>query len=103
MTFSIRVRTLVLPLRDPFVIARSSHGAGQVATTVLAELRDDADGPDGPVGLGEGFPDRFYGETPETIAAVVPGLLEAIEPVAAGLRGDPAAARSALNEAGVVA
>ena len=100
MTFSIRLRTLVLPLRDPFVIARTTHGAGQTATTVLAVLRDDADGPDGPFGLGEGFPDRFYGETPETIGAVVPLLLDAIEPVADGLRGDPAAARSALVEAG---
>ncbi len=99
MTFSVRLHTLVLPLRDPFVIARSSHGAGQTATTVLAVLRDDADGPDGPIGLGEGFPDRFYGETPETIAAVVPRLLDAIEPVAAGLRGDLPDARAALAEA----
>jgi L-alanine-DL-glutamate epimerase-like enolase superfamily enzyme len=98
VTFSARLRTLVLPLRDPFVIARSSHGAGQAATTVILELRDDADGADGPVGLGEGFPDRFYGETPETIEAVVPRLLAAIEPLAAGLRGDTVEARAALDE-----
>ena len=99
MTFSIELRTLVLPLRDPFVIARGSHGEGLRATTVVAELRDDADGPDGHVGLGEGFPDRFYGETPETIGVVVPLLLEAIEPAAAGLRGDLAEARAALDDA----
>ena len=28
-----------------------------MVTTVVAELRDEADGPDGPVGLGEGYPD----------------------------------------------
>lgn len=99
VTFSIELRTLVLPLRDPFVIARASHGEGQAATTVVAELRDDADGPAGPVALGEGFPDLFYGETPETIGVVVPLLLEAIEPAAAGLRGDLDEARAALEDA----
>ena len=39
------------------------------------ELRDDRF-PD-IVGVGEGYPDRFYGETPETMAAVFPLLLEA--------------------------
>ena len=99
VTFSIELRTLVLPLRDPFVIARASRGEGQAATTVVAELRDDADGPAGPVALGEGFPDLFYGETPETIGVVVPLLLEAIEPAAAGLRGDLDEARAALEDA----
>lgn len=99
MSFSIRLQTLHLPLRDPFVIARAEPGAGHSITTVVAELRDDADGPDGPVGLGEGYPDTFYGDTPETIAAVMPLLLRAIEPVAPGLRGPLAEARAALEEA----
>ena len=99
MTFAIRFRTLELPLRDPFVIARASHGEGRRITTVIAELRDDADPPDGPVGLGEGYPDAFYGDTPETMRAVAPPLLAAIEPVADGLRGGLDEARAALATA----
>jgi L-alanine-DL-glutamate epimerase-like enolase superfamily enzyme len=99
VTLAVTLTTLVLPLRDPFVIARASHGAGRTATTVLLELRDSTDGPAGPVGLGEGFPDAFYGETPGTVAAVVPVLIDAIEPVAAGLRGDRAEALVALEDA----
>ena len=38
MTLTLRLETLVLPLRDPFVIARASHGEGRTITTVLAEL-----------------------------------------------------------------
>jgi L-alanine-DL-glutamate epimerase-like enolase superfamily enzyme len=76
MTFAIRHEVLRLALRDPFRIARSEHGSGFAATTVIVELRDDRQ-PD-LVGYGEGFPDRFYGETPDTMAAVFPPLLEAI-------------------------
>lgn len=99
MTLSLTLRTLVLPLRDPFVIARSSHGEGRTSTTVLAELRDDADGPGGPVGLGEGYPDSYYGETAATMAVVAPRLLEAMGPVAPGLRGSIDEARAALEAA----
>lgn len=96
MTFSIRLRTLDLALRDPFIIARATHGGGRRVTTVVAELRDDADGPDGPVGLGEGYPDSYYGDTPETMTAVMPLLLGALEPLADGLRGSLVEARAAL-------
>ena len=87
---SLRVthEVLRLGLRDPFRIARSDHGAGQAVTTVIVEVRDDRF-PD-LVGVGEGYPDRFYGETPATMAAVTPLLVEAIgevEPSAAGLDG----------------
>ncbi len=99
MTFSMRLRTLSLPLRDPFVIARATHGEGRAVVTVLGELRDDADGPGGPVGLGEGYPDTYYGETPATIAVVVPLLLDALEPLAPALRGPAAQAREALATA----
>jgi L-alanine-DL-glutamate epimerase-like enolase superfamily enzyme len=77
---------LDLALRDPFRIARSDHDSGHAITTVVVELRDDRH-PE-LVGLGEGYPDRFYGETPETMAAVFPRLIAAIEtpePSAAGL------------------
>ena len=99
MTFTIGLRTLDLALRDPFLIARSSHGEGHRITTVVAELRDDADGRAGPVGLGEGYPDAFYGDTPATMAAVAPLLLAAVEPVAEGLRGGLAESRAALETA----
>jgi len=58
---------LSLPLRDPFRIARSEHGEGTRITTVIVELRDDRSSD--VVGVGEGYPDRFYGETPATMAA----------------------------------
>lgn len=99
MAIALRLEPLELALRDPFVIARAEHGGGRTVTTVLAELRDEADGADGPVGLGEGYPDRFYGDTPETMAAVVPLLLEAIEPLAVDLRASLDDARAALEDA----
>jgi L-Ala-D/L-Glu epimerase len=67
---------LTLALRDPFVIARSEHGTGQTSTTVVVELRDDRFRD--LVGVGEGYPDRFYGETPGTMEAVFPLLLDAV-------------------------
>ena len=99
MTFDLRLRTLSLPLRDPFVIARATHDEGRSITTVVAELRDLADGPDGPFGLGEGYPDPYYGDTPATMAAVAPLLLEALEPIAADLRGSVDDVRASLEDA----
>lgn len=76
---------LHLPLRDPLRIARTDHGMGDSITTVVVELSDDRF--PGLVGLGEGYPDRFYGETPETMAAVFPLLLEALGEVGASEAG----------------
>lgn len=100
MTLELALRTLTLPLRDPFVIARTAPGNGQSVTTVLAELRDPSDGPDAPIGIGEGLPDAYYGETPATMATVAPMLLEALEPIAPDLRGSLGDARAALEGAG---
>lgn len=108
MSLAIRHETILTPYRDPFRIARS-HGDGG-ATSVILELRDDADGPgsgrpgpgglDGLVGFGEGYPDAYYGETPATIGVVLPLLLEAVQPFAHRLRsGGVAEARAALEEA----
>jgi L-alanine-DL-glutamate epimerase-like enolase superfamily enzyme len=97
MTLELSLRTLTLPLRDPFVISRSAPGRGRAVTTVLAELRDGAGEP---VGIGEGFPDAYYGETPATMATVAPMLLEALEPIAGDLRGSLDDARAALEDAG---
>jgi L-alanine-DL-glutamate epimerase-like enolase superfamily enzyme len=73
MGLTIHNEVLRLPLRDPFLIARSEHGGAEV-TTVIVELHDDRY--PGVVGLGEGYPDAFYGETPETMAIVMPFLLD---------------------------
>ena len=88
MSLSLRHEVLELALRDPFVIARSEHGAGRSITTVVVELRDERY--PGVVGIGEGYPDRFYGETTETMAAVLPRLLVAVgepDPTPTGLAG----------------
>ena len=90
MSLEIRAETLVLALRDPFVIARSSHGEGRTSTTVVVEVRSDRF--PGLTGIGEGYPDRFYGETPDTIAAVLPLLADAV--------GEPEATVGWLDEAG---
>lgn len=76
MGFTLRQETLSLALRDPFRIARSEHGEGTRVTTVIVELAH----PDLPglAGVGEGYPDPYYGETPDTMGAVIPMLLERI-------------------------
>lgn len=120
MSLRLERRVLRLALRDPFHIARESHGAGREITTVVVEIRDDAEsggrsnqreegvgrvgrvgGGDGaaPFGLGEGYPDAYYGETPETIDAVLPLLVSAVEPLTEQLRGSLVEARAALAEA----
>ncbi len=89
MALHLRHEVLHLGLRDPFRIARSDHDAGHAVTTVIVELTDDRF--PGLVGIGEGFPDRFYGETADTIAAVLPLLLDAIGEPEAGPAGLSAA------------
>ena len=76
MGLTVTAEVIRLALRDPFVIARADHDAGHFATTVVIELRDDRH--PGLVGIGEGYPDRFYGETPATVQAVLPLLVEAV-------------------------
>jgi L-alanine-DL-glutamate epimerase-like enolase superfamily enzyme len=90
MGLSLRHEVLHLALRERFVIARSEHGAGTTMTTVVVEVRD-ARHPE-LVGIGEGYPDRFYGETPETMAAVMPLLVDAL--------GEPDLTREGLAAAG---
>jgi L-alanine-DL-glutamate epimerase-like enolase superfamily enzyme len=89
VTLRLTHEVLRLALRDPFRIARADHeSADGGVTTVVVELRDDRF--PGLVGMGEGYPDRFYGETPETMAVIFPMLLDAvgeIEPTGAGLIG----------------
>jgi L-alanine-DL-glutamate epimerase-like enolase superfamily enzyme len=92
---------LRLPLRDPFRIARSDHDAGLTVTTVIVELRDDRF-PD-VVAVGEGYPDRFYGETVETMAVVLPLLVAAVgevDPSASSLLAATAAMGAAIAHHG---
>jgi L-Ala-D/L-Glu epimerase len=76
VTLALRHEVLRLRLRDPFVIARAEHGQGLSVTTVVVELTDSRH-PE-VTGVGEGYPDAYYGETPGTMAAVFPLLLDAV-------------------------
>jgi L-Ala-D/L-Glu epimerase len=95
-TLSLTHEVFRLPFRDPFRIARSEHGAGRAATTVIVELRDGR--LPGVVGYGEGYPDRFYGETVETMVAIWPYLLDALGEPDLDVAGLEAASRR-LTEA----
>lgn len=70
-----QLEVLDLPLRDPFVIGRPADSETR-ARTVIVEVRDSRF--PGLVGLGEGFPDAYYGETAATIGAVMPLLIDAV-------------------------
>ncbi|MFI5227100.1 MAG: dipeptide epimerase [Candidatus Limnocylindrales bacterium] len=87
---ALRARSVDIPYRDPFRIARS-HGQDGI-TTVLVELRH-RDWPD-LVGDGEGYPDVYYGETVGTMEAVLPLLLASVDPPL--LDADTAGAEAAL-------
>jgi L-Ala-D/L-Glu epimerase len=89
--WDLRSRILQIPYRDPFRIARSQHG-GAAMTTVVVELRSPL--LPGLVGLGEGYPDAYYGETLGTLPVVMDLLLEAVEPRALDVSGVEAARAS---------
>jgi L-alanine-DL-glutamate epimerase-like enolase superfamily enzyme len=97
VSLTVRHEVLHLSLRDPFRIARTDHASDDGVTTVIVELRDDRF-PD-VVGVGEGYPDRFYGETPGTMVAIMPLLLSSAERIATDL-GDPDAAGEQLARVG---
>jgi L-Ala-D/L-Glu epimerase len=73
---------LELRTRHPFHIARETGPA--VRRNVWIRVRDD----DGTEGWGEAAPQPYYGETAETVAAVLPRLGDAL---AAAAEGDPLA------------
>ena len=97
MSLTASHEVLHLSLRDPFRIARTDHASDEGVTTVIVHLRDDRY-PD-IVGVGEGYPDRFYGETPETMVAIWPLLLASAERIVTGL-DDRAAASEQLERVG---
>ncbi len=84
VTLSLTHEIQRIPFRDPFRIARTdeSNESG-VATTVIVELRSDRY--PGLVGYGEGFPDAYYGETEDTVGAILPWLLRSVETIDEGL------------------
>jgi L-alanine-DL-glutamate epimerase-like enolase superfamily enzyme len=84
--------TLALPLRDPFRIAREEPESEVVTVIVSAFGSDSMEG-----GVGEAFPVAYYGETAETVEAVLP-LLEGAVARAGELRdGRVAEARTWLE------
>ncbi|MDA8236791.1 MAG: dipeptide epimerase [Chloroflexi bacterium] len=95
--WDLRTRVLRIPYRDPFRIARDSHGAGAAMSTMVVELRSDR--LPGLVGLGEGYPDAYYGETLATMPIVMEALLDAVDPAALDT-SSPGAARAALARVG---
>ncbi|WP_436927722.1 dipeptide epimerase [Halosimplex amylolyticum] len=64
---------LSLPLADPFTIAR---GTTETAENVLVRISDGTY-----EGIGAAAPSSYYGETPETVEAVLPDLLGVVEAV----------------------
>jgi L-alanine-DL-glutamate epimerase-like enolase superfamily enzyme len=88
---------MFLDLVEPFRIARVDEDVTRISTFIL-ELRDDRF--PGLVGLGEGCPDSYYGETTDTMAAVLPLLKAAIgefEPTVDGIRSSGDAMGDAIR------
>ena len=99
MGLTLTHEVLSLELRDPFRIARSAPGEGVRITTVIVELRDGRY--PGVVGVGEGYPEPYYGETPETMAAVFPLLLAEVDAGSLSMDlGDAASARQHIERVG---
>jgi L-alanine-DL-glutamate epimerase-like enolase superfamily enzyme len=72
MTWSIRTDILELRFSMPFHIARPEES--EAFRTVALELERD-----GACGVGECYPLAYYGETVDTVQAVLPRLLGALE------------------------
>ncbi|ELZ32977.1 dipeptide epimerase [Halorubrum distributum] len=81
MSLETEFERVSLPLENPFTISR---GTQTEAENVVVRITDDA----GMTGVGGAAPSAHYGETADTVAAVMPDLLDAVERV-----GDPHALR----------
>jgi len=71
MTVEAEYERYSLPLSDPFSIAR---GTQEYADTVVVQITDG----DGRTGIGGAAPSAHYGETIETVIAVLPELFEVV-------------------------
>lgn len=67
---NVTVRTVELHLAVPFAISRATHTTKKV---VLVELVEGDH-----VSRGEGVPDAFFGETPESVEREIRGAIEAL-------------------------
>ncbi len=96
--WELQTRILEIPYREPFRIARGQHG-GVTTASVIVELRSSL--LPGLVGLGEGCPDGYYGETTATVPVVMELLLGALEPAILDVSSADAARTSlvAIGEA----
>ena len=74
MSFDTSVERVRLPLADPFTISRSTQTH---AENLIVTVTDGA----GNVGVGGAAPSKHYGETADTVAAVLPDLLAVVESV----------------------
>ena len=74
MTLDTAFERLTLDLDDPFTIAR---GTQATAENVVVRVTDD----EGTTGIGAAAPSAHYGETADTVAAVLPDLLAVVEEV----------------------
>ncbi|KKF39449.1 chloromuconate cycloisomerase [Halorubrum saccharovorum] len=77
MTLETEFERVSLPLENPFTIAR---GTQTDAENAIVRITDEA----GMTGVGGAAPSSHYGETADTVEAVLPDLLAAVERV-----GDP--------------
>ena len=77
MSLDLSFERVELPLEFPFTIAR---GTTTTAANVVVRITDE----DGHVGIGGAGPSTHYGETVETVEAVLPSLFAVVEDV-----GDP--------------
>ncbi|MFB6070222.1 MAG: dipeptide epimerase [Halanaeroarchaeum sp.] len=104
MTLDTAFERVTLPLEHPFTIAR---GTQETTENVIVRVEDEA----GRVGIGGAAPSRRYGETADTVEAVLPDLLAAVERVGdphhldriedrmAGVVGDNPSAKAAVDVA----
>ena len=74
MTLETEFERVSMPLEDPFTIAR---GTQTTAENVIVRITDEG----GMTGVGGAAPSTHYGETADTVAAVLPDLLGAVERV----------------------
>ncbi|MFW5903197.1 MAG: dipeptide epimerase [Halolamina sp.] len=74
MTLETSFERVEYALEHPFTIAR---GTQETAENVIVRFEDE----DGTVGIGGAAPSSHYGETPATVEAVLPALLDVVETV----------------------
>ena len=75
----VTIRTIELHLTVPFAISRATHTTKKV---ILVELREGDR-----VSRGEGVPDAFFGETPESLERDIRGAIDALSEDPRDLQG----------------